>query len=416
MNPQKLISAALFLLYVSLSAQEWLTIFIHGTIGLRPAFAFDTLLHVLKDNLDASPYRQAVDSIRDDCFFYQNQPIQERGLLKIPTTAERSCLGAPLFANLFDEINRQVVGDDEHNSYYTFGWSGLISHRVRYNEARILYVQLQQELERLRYLGINPKIRIIAYSHGGNLALNLGAIQQQDYPGDALTIDELYLIGTPVQRETDHLVCAPLFTKIYNIYSRSDNIQRLDCFSFRRFFSKRHFATNKRYAVPEKLTQIEIKLNSPLLGKDRRCPWTHCHQHNHGNRSPGHLELWFFGWAVDRKSFYRENFPLSPLPFALFARALVETVKQAVGYRQVIAEWRVLEGNIHIRQRHVWKKIVVPFITKEHLAMFKDKALQCKPAHFTAEIYRAHVKNIINLTHHRKSHSRCVRTKSLCGS
>ena len=55
----------------------------------------------------------------------------------------------------------------------------------------------------------------------------------------------LALLGTPIQVETDYLINSPIFKKIYNFYSRADQVQMLDFFSFKRFFSRKKFT--KRY-------------------------------------------------------------------------------------------------------------------------------------------------------------------------
>ena len=59
-------------------------------------------------------------------------------------------------------------------------------------------------------------MRVIAYSHGGNLALQLGAVHVTKSAEEQFTINELFLFGTPVQTETDYLINSPLFNKVYN--------------------------------------------------------------------------------------------------------------------------------------------------------------------------------------------------------
>ncbi|MCZ6902934.1 MAG: hypothetical protein O7C58_01870, partial [Rickettsia endosymbiont of Ixodes persulcatus] len=102
-----------------------------------------------------------------------------------------------------------------------------------------------------------------------------------------------------------------MFIQIYNIYSRGDCIQKLDCFSPYRFFSRRRFKSCGRYNVPRKVKQIEVKIKTPGQRPSNLRRWH--------DRSPGHFELWNFGWPLDTHSFYRTYFPLTPLPTGIFA-------------------------------------------------------------------------------------------------
>ena len=92
-----------------------------------------------------------------------------------------------------------------------------------------------QEVDSFRKQNIEPKVRVIGYSHGGNVCLYTAKVAQKAQE-NGLSIDELILIGMPVQSETDHLINDPMFKKIFHIYSRGDRIQKLDFFSFNRFF------------------------------------------------------------------------------------------------------------------------------------------------------------------------------------
>ena len=53
-----------------------------------------------------------------------------------------------------------------------------MSKTYRLKEALRFYNALQEELIKLQHQGIYPKIRIITHSHGGNLSLNLAAINE----------------------------------------------------------------------------------------------------------------------------------------------------------------------------------------------------------------------------------------------
>ncbi len=415
-----LLSILIFFSQGLLIAEEWITIFIHGSVGLRPKFAFHTLIKLFRDDINNSFYKRAVDYIRDDNFFYNNQAMQGRGFRKVkaygipssPDTLD-SYSGAELFAELYDEVQREFSEEDIHTTYYTFGWSGLVSTKIRYEEARILYMMLARELARLAKKNIFPKIRIIGYSHGGNIGLDLAAIREKEFPRDTFVVDEFILMGTPIQKETDYLVCRPLFKKIYNIYSLYDRIQKLDCFSFHRFFSHRRFYDTKRYRVPATLTQIEIKLCVPP-----RC-YKSCFTHTPRrlvDRSPGHIELWFFGWPQDPHSLYRPHFPLCPLPLAVFIPAIISAVKQTE-YNNAIVEWQLSHEKFLIKQRYgLRKKIGVPAPPQQRIAQLQAKACSRKPLSCTKEVQRTRVDYAIKMAKNKRVVCKHWRTKCLCSS
>ena len=411
MKYTRLLSTILFLL-VSLSPyiypepeqEEWITIFIHGTIGLRPQMAFRTLIKIWRDKITNSSYEQAVERIRNDPFFYKNQAMQKIGLHPIDLSNHEPGAAASLFAQVFDSFVHSA-NQYEHNHYYTFGWSGLVSSKMRYVESKILYRELSDELKKYAARGIYPKIRIVGFSHGGNLALNLASIHDKDHPNDTFIIEELLFVGMPVQKETDYLMCNSFFNRVYNIYSRGDHIQRLDCFSLRRFFSNRRFCNNSRYRLPEKLVQIELKISAP----GKRCCLRKRSANNPGSRygcdrSPGHMELWFFGWPTTSSSSYREHFPLYPLPATVLTPQIIEIVRRYAPHKKhIVLELRPDEEQAIIRSRHRNNKKIVPFTLREKLKNLQAMALTYKPENYTRYDYQAHINNAINTTKNKKN-------------
>lgn len=175
-------------------------------------------------------------------------------------------------------------------TFYVFGWSGKLDAHERKKAAQELYQALKNIIANYqKKYACYPSIRIITHSHGGNVALNLAALQEN--MGD-LIIDTLILLACPVQYETEHCIPNPIFKKIYSIHSHRDFIQILDPQGWpylrekikklfktksietiqdilkqlesKTFFSERHFSPHK------KLTQVHIKIN---------------------NRSPFHIEF-----------------------------------------------------------------------------------------------------------------------------
>ncbi len=111
---------------------------------------------------------------------------------------------------------------------YLFGWSGTLNAQDRLQAAQ----KLQKALKVLvsEYEGIHhakPFIRIIAHSHGGNVALNLAKIDTNKQLHHAI-VDELILLACPVQKVTAPLIKSPLFAKVYSLHSHWDFLQIAD--------------------------------------------------------------------------------------------------------------------------------------------------------------------------------------------
>jgi hypothetical protein len=361
-------------------AELWVTVFLHGTVGLRGNLTFSTFIRLIRDDIEHTNYKKVVDRIRQDPFFFLAQPMQELGLIKIDFQEMTS---SALFARVIDKTlpEQESVGD----LYYTFGWSGLLSPTERCKDAEIFYKALYQERTALRekYPTAQIRFRLICYSHGGSVGLNLATVKYEKYQEDPLSIDELILVGTPIQHETDFLIFDPIFKKVYHIYSKKDYVQKLDCFSCRRFFSRRRFTTQWFHQLPEKLIQIELKVKAKRRGSERY--YVDC--------SPGHAELWSFGWTPNS---YRRHFPLYPFPAAAFAPSIVNLVNTYVPQEtHIVVELFPEKGEALLRKRHYYHGCKVPWITPEKLDELRLMAKPYKPDLLTNEAQDAHINSAI---------------------
>jgi len=131
--------------------------------------------------------------------------------------------------NRFRRIAHTIVEEDSAhfslNEFYIFCWSGHFSIRERKAAAEKLYndlLALINDYEKKYHC--YPTIRIIAHSHGGNLALHMAKIKTIISP---ITIKSLILLACPVQEKTMHLIDTPMFQKIYSLYSSLDIVQVL---------------------------------------------------------------------------------------------------------------------------------------------------------------------------------------------
>lgn len=153
-----------------------------------------------------------------------------------------------------------------YDNFYAFGWSGKLSFEERAKSAQFLTQELLKLVdEHEQNYGIKPILRIVTFSHGGNVALNMAQFLPKD-----LQV-ELVLIACPVQPETEDCVLADCFTKVYVISSLNDIAQVADPLNiFRNFtrgdakkqvLSKRFFDHNI-----DKLKQACVSVNGTYLG------------------------------------------------------------------------------------------------------------------------------------------------------
>ena len=206
---------------------KWVTIFLHGSFSLKPHLSLTNMVNMLYDTLEESVYHRSTEINRRDPFYHKNQAMLGFGLHKVDIHNPHPDQAARIIGATFERVS-QFAGNFPSDEYYTYGWSGLVSHKLRYVEAEHMYDDLLKLKAEYKRKGINPKIRIVAYSHGGNLALQLGAIFITKPETEKLYIDQTFFLGTPIQVETDYLVNSPVFKRVYNIYSRKDSVQRLD--------------------------------------------------------------------------------------------------------------------------------------------------------------------------------------------
>ncbi len=390
--------------------QFWITVFVHGSFSLKPHLSINNIFKMLYDTIEESVYYRATEINRRDPFFYKNQAMGELGLHKVDISKPTTIIAAPTVALAYETVS-ELAGYPSSDQYYTFGWSGLVSHKLRYIEAGFLYKDLVQLIKQFQKKGHHPLLRIVSYSHGGNLALQLGAVHQTKEKNDQLCVDELHIMGTPIQVETDYLITSPVFKKIYNWYSLNDGVQTLDFFSFKRFFSKKRFKDRKVLRLPEKLIQIQLKVSDfkpkhkknldhmPINDKElkkyyREIPF-----------DPGHFELWFMGWTTLR---YRKNFPTYPLPTLTFLPLITQCINNDPQTpHDIVVSIQPYFNRIEIypyKNRRTCKyRAQYPFVDPTILKNMKEYAQSFTPDNYTLAIYNQKVSEAIKIVDHELS-------------
>lgn len=385
--------------------ETWVTIFVHGIMSIQPHLSAKNIMLFIKDDVQSTVYSKTVEYMRLDPYFYLNQAMQEFGLKKLDINDLQLGYAGNAIAHIYDDVTK-AVSPHTTNHYYTFGWSGLLSPSARYNDSIKLLHALTKELEENYWKhGIYPKIRLIGYSHGGNVCLNLAAARQNINPQSPLSIDELILVGVPIQTETDYLSNDPVFKKIYHFFSQTDRIQRIDFFSFNRIFSRRYFRNSNNFRVPKKLMQIDMKFTRSACTKHdslkRRSAMTDYSKpgiisgksHLLRDISPGHLEFWFFGWSPKH---YRESFVMHPLPAFVIIPYILHYIQQVqkdlITPYPVIVDIRPEFETMIIKQR---KKnnftCIVPFLSQKELDALNAIAYQVAIDSSFEDEYQDHV-------------------------
>lgn len=373
--------------------EHWMVVFVHGSFNFPLSLL--NIVDVFNDTVENSYYSKVIKKMRKDPYFHQEQPISQRGLVHITPTLTPpenpfKFAAYPLIA-CYDTIDQSISETKKINHYYTFGWSGLLSQRMRRKEATRFYNALSEECAQLLKKGICPKIRLIAHSHGGNVCLNLGAIQyilthndlehssrhqlwhyqetetalsdlhtyiaelpsqnarpskgqkRYDYAPTCidLVIDELILLGNPIQRETIEFATMPIFRKLISFYSPHDTIQGSD------FISTKQRASAQRIpscAMTTNVNQFKISVAQASKSDLESCAatswWPSFFQPsntstNNSPLEPSHKDLWFLAWNQDH---CHKNFPLNPLPLVILLPLLMNTAPQETQIRDGIMQ------------------------------------------------------------------------------
>lgn len=399
-------------------------VFVHGTIK-PPHFSIPSVLQIMKDKPDGTLYSEAIKVLRQDDFFYYGQPIQSIGLHSVnPLDPNKENRTAQVIASLYNMQYKILENDSSPDYlYYTFGWSGLLSKRKRYEAAEQLYNELQKEIERLKKLGMEVTLELVTYSHGGNVALYLplveGNLSTSSTP--SLIINQLTMLACPIQPSTDYLVAEPMFKKVYNIFSSEDFVQQWDFFTNQeQFFSGRMLQDRKNFKVPNKVTQIRIRCTKNIIGISRQAL-----KKDHSrllmlperfldHRDPGHMEMGGFAWG---NYWYREAFPLYPLSILAIVPTIVSNVKSKFGHSNLLTFDIINELNCALltdRQRK--KKKIVTLWTpelKKEMWNFTEKNI---PKNYTFDQIEEHIaralqtarQHLLKIRKYRKPHSKTL--------
>lgn len=154
------------------------------------------------------------------------------------------------------------------DQFYIFGWSSEhVSDDIRKQAASILVEQIYEVVVDyyIRY-DVMPKVRLIGYSHGGNVILHMADFLP--LYADMYEVEfEAWLFGTPVQVVSHDLVNSDCFTRVYSIFSQKDAVQRMDPQGLRdRKLTKQNFWSNRTFCPYARCVQVDFTVNGQAMG------------------------------------------------------------------------------------------------------------------------------------------------------
>ncbi|NDD54853.1 hypothetical protein EBZ39_13485 [bacterium] len=369
-----------------------MTVFVHGTFG--SLLGFLSFSDVLNDRISGSLYRAATKKMRMDDFFFKDQPILDRGLKRVRPTMDLAEAGNKKYAafplaKAYETIAKAVHPDQEHDLFYTFGWTGSMSQQSRRFEAIRFYNALQEELAQLAKDGMYPRIRLVAHSHGGNLCLNLAAVQMALQAGtfdqkhvfssdpdeqesvekmsalftelttqeiaktrvdqkvydyvpqkNSLVIDQLIMLGTPIQPETESFCYAPIFKTVYNLYSDEDVVQKIDWVTSKKALSSARI-TKKPPLSLVKAGRMARVVQARIIAHEQAAKTKQASLEEEqsvftqllagknifvrNSADPTHKELWFFSWDDVPQTV---ALPIAPLPILVLLPMITKALNQ----------------------------------------------------------------------------------------
>lgn len=370
------------------------TIFVHGT--LKPAeISLATLHHVVhsQKNLKATLYSRTLEYMRSNPYLFRNSATQGLGLAYIDPAQGVCKAGSQTLRELFELQHTFYQTQPSKRRYYTFGWDGALSLARRLEEARKFYGALEKEVVNLRSQNLEPFIHIVGYSHGGNVALNLARVKdEQENTDTSFAIEQLVLLATPIQRETDYLVAeTDFFKKVYLFYSTEDNVQTSDMFSTRKeLFSRHRFTNHPRLKLPSTLTQVRLRLTkaikrSTLLSEPDTTPEQILGEKHIQciHMDPGHVEFWNLQWG---SYWYRPNLPLSPLPVLAFVPTITHLLQQEVPEAPFVTfDYCPSINGARIILKKARDAVTVPVLSEELVDKMKGLVELCVPSDFSFE-------------------------------
>lgn len=384
-----------------------INVIIHGVCNIENHISnVSSIINFLKDDIYNTYYHHNLTLFRQERSFFQFQAMQDLGLHEITDLSINPGNSCGALASIIDQTFGYISSNNRiEQRYYTYGWSGL--HSVK--EYRTIGGKLLDEMialkEKFLKQGYRATIRVWGYSHGGNVALMMG---HHHKPISKHLIDELVILATPfISNATVEHIASPLFKKVYNIYSLSDKVQRYDLIHPKAFLCEQKLTTKTIKKLPENLIQVRLKYTlASNHAKKNQNSFAHSKNFNKKSiilgrppllkdMSPGHIELWLFGWTF---AHYRPNFVTYPIPagalsipYALYYiddRIKTENHNPAEEFIvDVRPDHELVLINKKTKKNGTINKIIAPFFNHYDFLHLKNRIQSYNPIDLTYQQY-----------------------------
>ena len=150
------------------------------------------------------------------------------------------------------------------DQFYIFGWkSEHVNDNTRNKAAKDLVDQLYQVIfDYYTEHHVIPKVRLVGYSHGGNVILNMA----NHLPSYVDFEMEVWLFGTPIQQINHNQIYSYCFSKIYSIYSNKDWVQTIDPQGIKNKHAK--FWSGRTFEENAPCIQVQLAVNGEGISHD----------------------------------------------------------------------------------------------------------------------------------------------------
>lgn len=317
------------------------TIFIHGTVGSTMNI-FNPFTCLDDSATDKTMSVRLVGRYRNDPLMEYDQILGPEGFTwysSVPPKKNTIPKASDYLIPAYDAVARVVDGENISSQkmrrikrlYATYGWSGLLSQRARREAAELLYQTLIDLREKLKKkYGVVPEFHLVSHSHGGNVLLLLGELEEIHQKG--LAVDLGIMLGTPMQEETAPCIASPVFKKLYLLRSDGDGVQQIDYFSTR---------VRRSYGRMSNITNLKeiCKKNKNFVRCDVRLFVEHL------RKRVTHANMWLAGRSVPVFPF------MEPMPYVVLVPLVVK------GLRSVPIGQTAVDAHVHEDKDRCWATI-----------------------------------------------------------
>jgi len=166
-------------------------------------------------------------------------------------------------------MENKIANNYDNVDFYAFGWSGLPLVSERAEASKDFYNKFIDLQERYNNSKEEVQYCIIAFSHGGTVALGLGNVEKNESSRSLHPIEYLILLGVPIFKENEELMVflkkdgTFLFKNVVLILSKKDRVQGSDLTIRGTFKTKKKLSTSmsKYNHIYQGYASYQIKKN-----------------------------------------------------------------------------------------------------------------------------------------------------------